>query len=192
VAATSVEPEKKRPVVPIVVVVVAVALVALLVYGVVHGGQNTTLDDAVKQGKHPAAPGYTLQRPVLNGAGQKSLADYRGQVVVLNFWASWCEPCRGEAPILEKAQASLTSTHAGTVLGATYNDAPEDSAQFEHEFKVAYPSVRDVGTELAQKYGTRALPETFVIDKSGRIVAISRGAVKQSWLDGAIAEAEKS
>ncbi|WP_155892062.1 TlpA family protein disulfide reductase [Conexibacter woesei] len=184
--------KRKKPVVPIVVVVVATALVALLVYGVVHGGQNTTLDDAVKQGKHPSAPGYNMERPVLNGAGQKSLADYRGQVVVLNFWASWCEPCRGEAPIMEKAQRSLTSTHAGTVLGATYNDAPEDSAKFEREFKVAYPSLRDVGTELAQKYGTRALPETFVIDKNGKIVAISRGAVKQSWLDGAIAEAEKA
>jgi cytochrome c biogenesis protein CcmG/thiol:disulfide interchange protein DsbE len=183
---------RKKPVVPIVVVVVATALVALLVYGVVHGGQNTTLDDAVKQGKHPSAPGYDMERPVLNGEGQKSLADYKGQVVVLNFWASWCEPCRGEAPILEKAQRSLTSTHAGTVLGATYNDAPEDSAKFEHEFKVAYPSLRDVGTELAQKYGTRALPETFVIDKNGKIVAISRGAVKQSWLDNAIAEAERA
>jgi cytochrome c biogenesis protein CcmG/thiol:disulfide interchange protein DsbE len=183
---------KKRPVVPIVAVVVAVALVALLVYGVVHGGQNTTLDDAVKQGKHPNAPGYDLRRPVLNGSGQKSLADYRGQVVVLNFWASWCEPCRGEAPVLARAQAKLTTDHAGTVLGATYNDAPDDSAKFESEFKVAYPSLRDVGTELAQKYGTRALPETFVIDKQGRIVAISRGAVKQSWLDGAIAEAEKA
>jgi cytochrome c biogenesis protein CcmG/thiol:disulfide interchange protein DsbE len=192
VAATSVEPEKKRPVVPIVVVVVAAALVALLVYGVVHGGQNTTLDDAVKQGEHPAAPGYDLQRPVLNGNGSKALADYRGQVVVLNFWASWCEPCRGEAPALAKAQRALTAHHAGTVLGATYNDAPEDSNTFEREFRVAYPSVRDVGTELAQKYGTRALPETFVIDRSGKVVAISRGAVKQSWLDDAIAEAERA
>jgi cytochrome c biogenesis protein CcmG/thiol:disulfide interchange protein DsbE len=185
-------PRKKRPVVPIVAVGVAVALVALLVYGVVHGGQNTTLDDAVKQGKQPDAPGYDLQRPVLNGSGQRSLADYKGHVVVLNFWASWCEPCRSEAPILAKTQQHLLSTHAGTVLGATYNDAPADSSKFEREFKVAYPSVRDVGTELAQKYGTRALPETFVINAQGKVVAISRGAVKQSWLDNAVAEAEKA
>jgi cytochrome c biogenesis protein CcmG/thiol:disulfide interchange protein DsbE len=110
----------------------------------------------------------------------------------LNFWASWCEPCRQEAPILAKTQRQLTAKHLGTVLGATYNDAPEDSTAFEREFKVAYPSFRDVSTDLAQKYGTRALPETFVIDRKGRVVALSRGVVKQAFLDRAIAEAQKS
>jgi cytochrome c biogenesis protein CcmG, thiol:disulfide interchange protein DsbE len=183
---------RKRPIVPVVVGLLAVALVVLLVYGVVHGGQDTTLDDAVKKGERPPAPGLNLALPVLNGNGQRSLADYKGQVVVLNFWASWCEPCRSEAPILAKTQAKLTAAHAGTVLGATYNDAPEDSNAFEREFKVSYPSLRDVGTDLAQKYGTRALPETFVIDGKGRVVAVSRGVVKQSFLDRAIAEAQKA
>src|SRR3954467_8411546 len=77
---------RRRPVVPIVVGVLAAALVGLLVYGVVHGGEDKSLDDAVKAGKRPEAPGLTMKRPLLNAAGEKSLADYKGQVVVLNFW----------------------------------------------------------------------------------------------------------
>jgi cytochrome c biogenesis protein CcmG, thiol:disulfide interchange protein DsbE len=182
---------RRRPVVPIVVGLLAAALVGLLVYGVVHGGQDTTLDDAVKDGKRPDAPGLNIRRPLLGDDGQRrSLADYRGQVVVLNFWASWCEPCRAEAPILQKTQAKLTAAHAGTVLGATYNDAAADSTAFEREFKVSYPSLRDVGTDLADEYGTRALPETFVLDRDGKVVAISRGQVTQKFLDHAISQAQ--
>jgi cytochrome c biogenesis protein CcmG, thiol:disulfide interchange protein DsbE len=181
---------RRRPVVPIVVGLLAAALVGLLVYGVVHGGQDTTLDDAVKDGRRPDAPGLNIRRPLLGDDGRRrSLADYRGQVVVLNFWASWCEPCRAEAPILQKTQAKLTAAHAGTVLGATYNDAAEDSTAFEREFKVSYPSLRDVGTDLADEYGTRALPETFVLDRDGKVVAISRGQVTQKFLDNAIVQA---
>jgi cytochrome c biogenesis protein CcmG/thiol:disulfide interchange protein DsbE len=186
------EAKKRRRLTPWVVGGLATALIALLVYGVVHGGQDTTLDDAVKKGERPPAPGLDLNRPVLNSDGQRSLASFKGQVVVLNFWASWCEPCRQEAPILATTQRKLSSQHLGTVLGATFQDAPEDSAAFEREFKVSYPSLRDVDTDLAQKYGTRALPETFVIDRKGRVVAISRGVVKQAFLDKAIAEAQKS
>jgi cytochrome c biogenesis protein CcmG/thiol:disulfide interchange protein DsbE len=184
---------RRRPVVPIIVCALAAALVGLLVYGVVHGGENTTLDDAVKAGKRPQAPGVTLKRPVLGSATeQKSLADYQGQVVVLNFWASWCEPCRAEAKLLETAQQKLAAAHSGTVLGATFNDASDHSEAFEKEFRVTYPSLRDVGTDLAQKFGTRALPETFVLDRQGRVIAISRGQVTQKFLDNALAEAQQT
>jgi cytochrome c biogenesis protein CcmG, thiol:disulfide interchange protein DsbE len=146
----------------------------------------------VKSGKRPAAPGATLKRPLLNASGERALADLKGQVVVLNFWASWCEPCRAEAKVLQRAHTELTQSHAGTVLGATYNDTTDDSKAFEREFGISYPSVRDVGTDLAHEYGTRALPETFVLDKQGRVVAISRGQISRKFLDNALQKAQQA
>jgi cytochrome c biogenesis protein CcmG/thiol:disulfide interchange protein DsbE len=181
----------KRSAVPTVVLVAAAALVALLVYGVAQRGSDTTLDDAVKAGKRPAAPGIERRLPMLGGSGEKALADYRGKVLVLNFWASWCEPCRSEAPVLERTQRALAADGAGTVLGATYNDTAGDSRSFVDEFHLTYPSVRDIGTKLARGFGTRALPETFVLDGRGRIVAISRGQVGQAFLDRAVAKARE-
>jgi cytochrome c biogenesis protein CcmG/thiol:disulfide interchange protein DsbE len=180
----------KRSAVPTVVLVAAAALVALLVYGVVQRGDNRTLDDAVKQGRRPAAPDVSRALPVLGADGaRKALADYKGKVVVLNFWASWCPPCNDEAPLLEHAQRRLAADGAGTVLGATYNDTPAKSLAFVRKYGLTFPNVRDVGTNLAHAYGTRDLPETFVIDGAGKVVAISRGAIDKAFLDRAIQKA---
>jgi cytochrome c biogenesis protein CcmG/thiol:disulfide interchange protein DsbE len=175
--------------VPAVVAVLAIALLALLIYGVAGTGDDTTLDDAVKAGKRPPAPGATRQLPTLEGESTRTLAQLRGKIVVLNFWASWCEPCRSEAPLLQKAHEKLDEAGTGLVLGATFNDTPSDSRAFEKEFSITYQSVRDVGTELAEDYGTHALPETFVLDRQGRVVAISRGQISQEFLDNALQRA---
>jgi cytochrome c biogenesis protein CcmG/thiol:disulfide interchange protein DsbE len=181
----------KRSAVPFAAILAVAALVFVLVYGVAAKSDDKTLDEAVKKNEAPAAPSRTL--PVLGTDGeQKALADYKGKVVVLNFWASWCTPCRTEAPELEKAQQRLQSSGQGTVLGVAYQDAPRDSEKFIKEFKVTYPSLRDVGGKLAKDYGTRALPETFVINPQGKVVALSRGTVNQQFLDDAIAKATAS
>ena len=170
---------------------VVLALVALLIYGVASkDSSSSSLDTAVQRGQHPVAPGADRALPALHGGGTHRLADYRGKVVVLNFWASWCTPCTDEAPLLQRTQEQLGSN--GTVLGATYNDVPGDSADFERKYHVTYPSVRDVGLKLAQDYKTHALPETFVIDRTGKIVAISRGQVSQRFLAGAVQKAMQS
>jgi cytochrome c biogenesis protein CcmG, thiol:disulfide interchange protein DsbE len=180
----------RRSAVPLVAVLAVAALVGLLVYGVAAKSQNTTLDEAVRKGQRPTAPDRVL--PVLGASGTRSLADLRGQVVVLNFWASWCEPCREEAPVLERTAKALAADHTGTVLGVTYRDASGDSTKFARQFGITYPSIRDVDGKLAEDYATRALPETFVIDPQGRVVAVSRGTVSQQWLDQWVAAARQT
>src|SRR3954447_22057710 len=181
----------KRSAVPFAAILAVAALVFVLVYGVAAKSEDKTLDEAVKKNEQPTAPSRTL--PVLGTENQQTaLADFKGKVVVLNFWASWCTPCRTEAPELEKAQKQLQSSGQGTVLGIAYQDAPQDSEKFIKEFGLTYPSLRDVGGKLAKDYGTRALPETFVISPQGKVVALSRGTVTQKFLDDAIRKATAS
>jgi cytochrome c biogenesis protein CcmG/thiol:disulfide interchange protein DsbE len=174
----------KRPGV-IVIAVLGALLAGLLVYGLVQRADDRTLDAEIRDGKRPPAPDHALPR--LGGSGTASLADFRGKVVVLNFWASWCPPCREETPLLARFQRRLGGR--GTVLGVTYKDDPDASLAFARKYDLPYPSLRDSKLELAPAYGTRALPETFVIDAQGRIVAVSRGQVSQEFLDHALARA---
>jgi cytochrome c biogenesis protein CcmG, thiol:disulfide interchange protein DsbE len=180
----------RRPAIPIVVAVLAAALVALLLYGVLQRGEDTSIDGAVAQGRRPAAPGMDVRLPALDGRGGTSLGQLRGKVVVLNFWASWCEPCKAEAPVLEKAQKHFQRAGGGTVLGVTYKDFVDDSRAFVRAEHITYPSVRDDRLQLAPKFGTTKLPETFVLDPGGRIVALSRGQIDDRFLTRAIARAE--
>ena len=157
----------------------AVALIALLVYGVVAVGESETLDDAVKRGERPQAPSETLPRL---GGGEGSIAALRGKPLIVNFWASWCEPCKDEAPALRKAHATITKA-GGTVLGVTVDDSSPDSQAFMREFKLPFESLRDVDGELGEAFGRTGVPETFVIDRAGRVVAISRGTVDDAFFD---------
>ena len=87
-------------------------------------GSDTSIDDAVSKGERVEAPNASL--PLLGGRGESSLAAYRGKVVVLNFWASWCPPCIDELPLLERTQRRI-ARRGGTVLGVNYKDIPEDA-----------------------------------------------------------------
>ena len=180
----------KRPGLTTVVVLVLVALLAvLIVYGVANSGQDTSIDSAVKRGERPMAPGADVSLPALDDRSRKSLAELRGQVVVLNFWASWCDPCREEAPILQRAHERLQKAGDGTVLGVTYKDFADESRRFERKLGITYPSLRDDKLDLAPEFGTVRLPETFVLDPRGRIAAVSRGQIEEEFLTGAIERA---
>jgi cytochrome c biogenesis protein CcmG, thiol:disulfide interchange protein DsbE len=162
------------------VILAAALLVGLLAYGVASRRADTSIDDAIAAGQRVDAPNAEL--PVLGRGGERSLADYKGKVVVLNFWASWCKPCTEELPLLERTHEAISGRNA-TVLGANYQDVSDSALQFVRRFKLSYPSLRDRDGEFADRYGSRAFPETFVIDRRGRIAAQRRGPVDQAWLD---------
>jgi cytochrome c biogenesis protein CcmG/thiol:disulfide interchange protein DsbE len=182
-----------RRILPILASLAGACLIGLLIYGISAQSASRTLDQRVAEGKHPRAPDDSHSLPVLSGslATSATLASLRGKVVVLNFWASWCEPCQVEAPLLERAQTRL-ERHDATVLGVTYKDATPDSLSFVRQYRLTYPNVRDVGGEFSSTYGTDQLPESFVIDRDGHIVAISRGEIDQAFLDHAVVLAETS
>jgi cytochrome c biogenesis protein CcmG, thiol:disulfide interchange protein DsbE len=162
------------------VTIAAAALVGLLAYGIAAKGTNTTLDQAVANGERPPAP--TMELPRLGGGGRASLADYRGKVVVLNVWASWCPPCRDEVPLLQRTQEQIAS-RGGTVLGVDTQDATSDALSFLRAHQATFPSLRDRDRAYGRELGVTGYPETFVIDRRGRVAAVRRFPVSQGWLD---------
>ncbi|MEJ7749940.1 MAG: TlpA disulfide reductase family protein [Thermoleophilaceae bacterium] len=166
---------------PVVVAAVlgVLALIALLVYGLVQSSPDQGIDSAVARGERPVAPAFELGR--LEGDGRGSLADYRGKVVVVNFWGSWCSPCRDESPLLERWHKRI-SAEGGTVLGVDAIDVTSDAQDFVEEFGLTYPMVKDTDEEVGRDYGVTGYPETFVVDREGRIVALKRGPVDDAFM----------
>jgi cytochrome c biogenesis protein CcmG/thiol:disulfide interchange protein DsbE len=169
----------RRLAVPVVVVALAVAAIGLLVYGVTQQGDDATIDQAIAQGRHPLAHDAAL--PMLGGTATRTLAAYRGKIVVLNFFASWCTPCKGEAPVLDRAQKAIVA-HGGVVVGVAYDDAEPDLKRFATRYGISYPVLRDVGGNFSREYGITGVPESFVIDRSGHIVALRRYPIDDRWV----------
>jgi len=113
-----------------------------------------------------AAPAFEL--PSLNGQGTVSLASYRGKIVVLNFWASWCAPCWQEAPGLQAVWERYRSRGV-QFLGVNERDDHASAGSFVEENGLTFPSASDPSGELAGSYGIIAMPTTFVIDSTGQL-----------------------
>jgi cytochrome c biogenesis protein CcmG/thiol:disulfide interchange protein DsbE len=171
----------RRFILPSLVVAAAVALLALLTFGVSNQGDNTSIDAKVAKGVFPAAPNSHTALPVLGSTRTETLADLRGKVVVLNVFASWCQPCKAEAPILAAEQKQISGKNA-TILGVTYLDNSSDSEQFVRQEHVTYPVLRDVSGSFVRSFGATGVPETFVIDRQGDIEAVRRFQLVGSWL----------
>lgn len=157
-----------------------VALLGLLVYGLTHTGADRGIEQSLANGKPEAAPAFRL--PDLATGAQRSLARYRGKVVVMNFWASWCDPCRSESPLLQRWHERIAKGGRGTVLGIDVLDVSDDARKFINEYGLTYDQLRDPKDELRPEYGVSGVPETVVIDARGRIRAVQRGPVDDAFM----------
>ena len=167
-----------RPI-PIAVLCAVVALVALLAYGLASNEPNRGVEQALVAGGREPAPEVDL--PNLSGGGNGSRADYRGKVVVLNFWAAWCVHCRAESPLLQRWHKRLEKRNA-TVLGVDVQDISDDARSFAAEYGLTYPMLRDGPGDIRDEFGILGLPETFVVDRRGRIAAVARGPVDERFM----------
>jgi cytochrome c biogenesis protein CcmG, thiol:disulfide interchange protein DsbE len=120
--------------------------------------------------------------PVLGGPGEGSIADYRGRWVLVNLWASWCDPCREEAPELERF-AQRYGKRGVSVLGINVQDNSDDALAFLRDYRVGYPQLRSVGEERSAAFGSTGVPENFLVDPRGRLALIWRGPVDTKFLD---------
>ena len=167
-----------RPV-PIAVMCAVLALIGLLAYGLAANEPDRQAEEALARGERQAAP--ALELPRLDGGGRASLADYRGKVVVLNFWASWCGPCRDESPLLDRWHGRMRE-RGGIVLGVDTLDEAGKAREFIARYRLGYPMLRDGAGESRDSYGIVGFPETFVIDRRGAIAAARRGPVDETFM----------
>jgi cytochrome c biogenesis protein CcmG/thiol:disulfide interchange protein DsbE len=179
-------------------ILLAAAFLALLAYGLATKSADSTIDDALADGRAVPAPSFDL--PVLQRGdaadtrvaasladGRLSLRELRGTPVVLNFWASWCVPCREETPELQRFWRA--ERERGTlVLGLDMQDLTDDARDFIRDHSMTYPVIRDRGNDVARAYGTTGIPETFFLSPRGRIVGHVVGVVTPRQLrEGAAA-----
>jgi len=164
---------------PIALLLGLFALFALLVYGLVAGGAERRAGESSQLSEGARAPALAL--PLLSGRGRGSLADYRGKVVVLNFWASWCEPCRDESPLLQRWHERI-SKNGGAVVGVDVLDVSDDAKAFAARYGLRYPLLRDGDGRTLKDFEVAGQPWTFVIGRDGLIAAVRRGPVDEAFM----------
>ncbi len=132
----------------------------------------------------PALPSQVLRGPRVD------LASLRGEPALINFWASWCTPCKQEAPELERLAESLHGR--ARVVGVDFNDTTPNATDFIREYHLSYPILRDGSGRVGESYGVAGLPTTFVLDPEGRIVRTLRGPQTATSLRDALGSVPSS
>lgn len=161
---------------PWLVVLAAAGLVVAAVLGTGLGRDPTVVDSVLLGRPAPPLAGSTLDGDSFD------LDDYRGKVVLVNVWASWCAPCRREYPLLEQAVSGLTPLGL-QVVGINTQDTVEDARAFLKDMGGEnFPSVVDPGGRLAVEWGTFGVPETFVVGRDGQLRAKYVGELSGDWI----------
>jgi cytochrome c biogenesis protein CcmG/thiol:disulfide interchange protein DsbE len=167
----------------------AALFIALLAYGLTTRAADSTIDDSLKEGHAVTPPGFELSMLAdsSNEAfkraaadGKVSLEELRGTPLVLNFWASWCDPCRSEAKLLERGWKN--DADGVLFLGLDQQDARENARDFISQFGLTFPHVRDPSNDTARDWGVTGLPETFFIGADGKVVGHVIGVVSADQL----------
>lgn len=148
---------------------------AAVLYGVVFGGD---CNGPSISGARAAAADFTL--PDMEGR-PVSLADYRGKVVFLNIWATWCAPCRREMPDIMSLHRKMNPAEFAVLTVSVDQGGREDVASFFRTRQLEVPTLLDQRQEVSQKFGVTGFPETFLIDKTGKVV--ERFIGPRNWLD---------
>jgi cytochrome c biogenesis protein CcmG/thiol:disulfide interchange protein DsbE len=183
--------------------VAALLLVGVVVLAVIAVVAMVSADDDPSRGSRPvadekpnpsvegvaeegtAAPPFDLAR--LRGPGRVRLADYRGRPLIVNFWASWCVPCRKEFPLFADARADYSPEELG-IVGITYRDLPDDARRFARDHDATWVLAEGgQGDPVAKEYGVRAMPQTFFVDPDGTIVSRYYGAPSRDEFEAEVA-----
>jgi cytochrome c biogenesis protein CcmG, thiol:disulfide interchange protein DsbE len=163
--------------------VLLAALIGLFAHSLVDG--STTVVAELNDGQRPTAPNFTL--PSLTGHGDISLSSYRGKIVILNFWASWCPPCKLEAPTFNEIQSQY-GARGVDVVGVDSQDFASDARTFARELDVNYALVHDSSNEVTDRWGvTSGFPVTFVINRAGAVQKVFSTQITAPMLDSALA-----
>ncbi len=149
-----------------IAIAAVVGLLSLLVWKVVKGNDGGAAG-ALSKGESPVAPAFTLPR--IDQPGELAFASLAGKAVVVNFWASWCIPCKDEAPFLQKAYERYRDRGL-VVLGVDAQDFRQDAKRFMKRYGISYPIVYDGEGSTLGRWGVRGFPETFFVDRKGRLV----------------------
>lgn len=165
-------------VLPLLLAVVAIGLAAKL-FADSQGSQSVALPGAVtspyKFTAGTPAPDFSLQS--VDG-GSVSLADFRGKTLVVNFWATWCPPCRSEMPDMEQVYTERKDDVV--VLAVNVQEARAPVRDFADKYRLSFPILMDTAGEVTQSFGVQSLPTTFFIDKEGKVASFNMGALNKS------------
>ena len=179
------QPARRRRRHPLRWAVVSLAVVLIVGWALV-AGQRLGTDPTLVRSPLLGKPAPTFSLPGLDGA-EVSDADYARRLYIVNFWASWCVPCREEAPHLQGFYERWSPEGVGMV-GIVYNDTAAKARAFRDEFGLTFPQAMDPGGRAALDFGVFGIPETYVVDQRGVIMAKLIGAVGPGTLDRVVAQ----